>query len=115
MKSSFCRVCNAHIGQSSSSKFIDLQYNCAWYLYETSDYSGCLRVADTARMACEDKESLQYAGLCSAAGGAYYELNRLDKCRENWETFLRIQEQLLPENDLEVRNSSLESHVVPLQ
>ncbi len=57
---------------------------------------------DTAGAACADKESLQYAILCNAAGGAYYELNQLHECRNNWETFLEIQETKLPSDDLEV-------------
>jgi len=87
---------------NSSPQFIDLLYNCAWYLYEVSDYDMCLRLVETGWTACEDKDSLQYAGLCNAAGGAYYELNRLGDCRKNWEIFLKLQEKLLPEDDLEV-------------
>lgn len=85
-----------------SSKFIDLLSNCAWYSYEIGDYNLCISLADTARVACEDKESLQYATLCNIAGGAYFELNQLRECRINWETFLRIQETKLPEDHLEL-------------
>jgi hypothetical protein len=62
----------------------------------------CLRVAGTARQSCEDKESLIYANICSVSGNAYYELNKLDLCRQQWETFLRLQEELLQDNELEV-------------
>lgn len=89
--------------QISSSKFIDLLSNCAWYSYEIGDYTLCIGLVDTARVACEDKESLQYATLCNIAGGAYFELNQLRECRKNWETFLRIQEAKLSEDHLEVR------------
>jgi len=93
-------------GQLKGSKqFIDLLANSAWYLYEVSDYEICLRVVETAWQACEDKDSLQYATLCNIAGGAYYELNRLNECRQHWERFLKIQETLLPEGSLERSNS----------
>ena len=53
-------------------------------------------------MACEEKDSLQYATLCNVAGGAYYELNKLGECRKNWERFLQLQESKLSEDDIEV-------------
>jgi len=85
-----------------STKFIELLSNCAWYLYEISDYDLCLRLVDTARLACDDKESLEYATLCNIAGGAYYELNQLHECRKNWEIFLQIQEAKLSAKHLEL-------------
>jgi hypothetical protein len=87
---------------NSSKEFIDLLANCAWYLYEVSDYDICLRVVETAWSACEDKESLQYGTLCNLAGVAYYDLNRLGDCRKHFEKFLKIQEMLLPDGSLEV-------------
>jgi len=63
----------------------------------------CIRLADTARSACEDKDSLQYASICKVAGGSYYELNQLGECRKNWEIFLQIQEAKLPPNYIEVK------------
>lgn len=61
---------------------------------------------NTASGACEDKESLQYATLCSTAGSAYYELNQLQDCRMNWEKYLEISEAKLESNDLEVSTST---------
>lgn len=89
--------------KSSSSKFIDLLSNCAWYSYEIGVYSLCIRLVDTAKVVCEDKESLQYATLCSIAGSAYYELNQLFDCRENWEKSLHIRELKLPDVHLKVK------------
>ncbi len=62
----------------------------------------CLRVVDTARAACTEKDSLQMANLLSCAGCAYYEQNKLAKCREAFEECMRLQELLLPDNELEV-------------
>ncbi|KAH8602772.1 P-loop containing nucleoside triphosphate hydrolase protein [Bisporella sp. PMI_857] len=84
-----------------SDQFIELLAHCAWYLYEISDYDICIGVINTGWTACENYESLQYATLCNIAGSAYYELNKLADCRKNWEIFFRIQENLLPEHDLE--------------
>jgi hypothetical protein len=64
---------------------------------------------NTARGACGDKESLQYATLCSAAGSAYYELNQLGECRKNWEKYLEISEAKLEQKDLEVSTDSFVS------
>ena len=58
-------------------------------------------------MACQDKESLDYASICNAAGGSYYELNQLRECRKNWETFLQIQESKLEPESLEVWYSTM--------
>jgi hypothetical protein len=93
----------ANLCDLSSSKFIDLLSNCAWYVYEVSDYDLCLRLVDIAGAACEDTESLQYATLCNTVGGAYYELNQLLNCRKSWETCLQIREAKLPAGNLEVR------------
>lgn len=94
-----------------SPQFISLLLNCSRYLYEASDYDLCLKVTEAGALACNDKESLQYADLCGAAGSAYYELNRLGPCRSNWETYKRLQDKLLPNNHLEVSylNRSLET------
>ncbi|KAH7416708.1 P-loop containing nucleoside triphosphate hydrolase protein [Cadophora sp. MPI-SDFR-AT-0126] len=90
-----------------SPRLIDLLSNCAWYLYEVSDYDVCLRIVETGRLACgDDTESLRYATLCNVAGAAYYELNKLVDCRTNFEIFHSIQAKLLPENDLQ-RSSSI--------
>lgn len=83
-------------------QFIELLYNAAWYLYEVGDYDVCLRLVETAWLACDDKKSLQYAWLCNVAGCAYYELNKLGECRKCWTTFFNIQEASLQENDLNV-------------
>ena len=79
-----------------------LLYNAAWYLYEVSDYESCLKLVDSAWLACDDKESLQYAELCNVAGCVYHETNKLSECRKNWITFSKIQEVKLGENDLDV-------------
>lgn len=57
---------------------------------------------ETGWLACTDENTLQYGKLCNIAGGAYYELNKLGECRRNWDKFMKIQESLLPEDDLEV-------------
>jgi tetratricopeptide (TPR) repeat protein len=79
--------------------------NCAWFLYETSDYSLSLHLVDIGLVACEDRESLQYATLCMIAGSVFYELNQLSECRKNWEIFMAIQEASLPPGHLELSNS----------
>ncbi|KAH7348885.1 P-loop containing nucleoside triphosphate hydrolase protein [Rhexocercosporidium sp. MPI-PUGE-AT-0058] len=88
-----------------SPQLIQLFINCAWYLCEICDYRTCLQVITSARLACESTDSLEYGTLCSIAGCAYYELNDLDGCRKNFETFRRIQETLLSEDALEASNS----------
>ena len=88
-----------------SSQLVDLLANCAWYLYEISDYDVCLRIINTAQTATKDSNSLQYAHLCNTAAGAYYELNQMADCRTNWEKALAIRELLLPEDDIERSDS----------
>ncbi|KAH6690764.1 P-loop containing nucleoside triphosphate hydrolase protein [Leptodontidium sp. MPI-SDFR-AT-0119] len=88
-----------------SSQLIQLFINCAWYLCEICDYKTCLQVITSGRLACDSTESLEYGTLCSIAGCAYYELNDLDGCRKNFETFRRIQEKLLPKDALETSSS----------
>ena len=83
-----------------------LLYNAAWYLYEVGDYDICLRVVETAWLACEDKRSLQYAALCNVAGCAYSELNKQGDCRKYWEDCSEIQNTLLPDDNIEVRSKS---------
>ncbi|MCJ1400647.1 hypothetical protein MMC11_003855 [Xylographa trunciseda] len=84
-----------------SARFVELLSNCAWYLYEISDYDVCLRVIETASSATRDRNSLQYAHLCNTAASCYYELNRIGDCRHYWEIALNIRETLLGENDIE--------------
>ena len=74
------------------------------YLYEISDYDVCLRIIETASSATQDKNSLQYAHLCNTAASCYYELNRIGDCRQYWEIALKIRENLLDEDDIDVRN-----------
>ena len=90
-----------------SVEFVRLLSNCAWYLFEVSDYEICLRVVETGWLACDDKESLEYATLSRIAGEACFELNKLSDCRQHWESVFRIQEKLLQDNSLEVRIRSL--------
>jgi hypothetical protein len=59
-------------------------------------------VVETASLACEDKESLQYAELCNIAGVCLLELNKLGECRKYMEMCLHLQEKLLLDNDTEV-------------
>ena len=80
-------------------------------MYEVSDYDMCLRLTETAAVACLDTESLQYAALCMTAGRAYYELNQLSKCRKKWELAMQIQEARLPKGHLEVRTHELQNHL----
>ncbi|KAG4441816.1 hypothetical protein IFR05_002680 [Cadophora sp. M221] len=89
-----------------SLQLVRLFINCAWYLCEICDYNTCLRVITSGRLACESTETLEYGKLCSIAGCAFYELNDLENCRRNFETFLLIQEKVLNDNELE-KSSSL--------
>ena len=57
-------------------------------------------------MACKNVESLQYATLCSIEGWACYEVNDIEECRKNFEAAFRIQDQLLPADDIEVCEKS---------
>ncbi|KAL2064598.1 hypothetical protein VTL71DRAFT_3735 [Oculimacula yallundae] len=95
-----------NLALKGTSVFVELMINCAEYLCEICDYQTCLKTVKIGRKSCEDTESLQYAALCNIAGRASYELNNLEECRINFETFLRVQEKLLPEEHLE-RSSSL--------
>ena len=80
--------------------------NCAWYLYETSNYDICLRMVETGQLACgDDTETMQYAVFCNIAGLTYYELNKLGDCRKNLEVFYHLQEKHLGRDDLEVSRS----------
>ena len=54
------------------------------------------RVVETAIAACEDKTSMLYARLVDTAGSRFFDLNRLSKCRNEWETALRIRKDRLP-------------------
>jgi len=90
---------------TGSPQLVDLLANCAWYLYEISDYDVCLRVISTAQTATNDTNSLQYAHLCNTAASAYYELNQIADCRVNWEKALAIRESLLPDDDIERSDS----------
>jgi len=77
--------------------------NCAWYLYETSNYDICLRMVETGQLACGDEtETMQFAVFCNIAGLTYYELNKLGDCRKNLEIFYHLQEKHLGKDDLEV-------------
>jgi len=84
-----------------TSELVQLLINCALYLCEICDYKTCSAVIQSGRLACSDEESLNYAALCSIEGCTAYELNDLEKCRKNFETFFRIQEKLLPNDDIE--------------
>ena len=89
---------------SRTSDLIQLLINCARYLCEICDYKTCFTVVKSGRLACEGVESLDYATLCSIEGWAFYGLNDLEGCRKNFEAAFRIQDQLLPDDDIEVRD-----------
>ena len=80
-------------------------------MYEVSDYDMCLRLTETAAVACLDTESLQYAALCMTAGSAYYELNQVSECRKKWELSMQIREAKLPKGHLEVKTPELQNHL----
>jgi tetratricopeptide (TPR) repeat protein len=46
---------------------------------------------DTASVACEDKDSQRFANLRNTAGGCYFDMNRLQDCRREWEIVMAIQ------------------------
>jgi tetratricopeptide (TPR) repeat protein len=62
------------------------------YLYEIGDYATCLQLANTASGACKDKNSLCYANLRNTAGACYFDMNKLQDCRRDYQTALAIQE-----------------------
>lgn len=95
-------------------KFSALLINCARFLYEISDYDLCLRLTKTAAGGCDDKGSVEYADLCGIAGSAYYELNKLDLCRKEWELYKKIQEDVYKDNDLEVSNLAPTKKISPM-
>jgi tetratricopeptide (TPR) repeat protein len=49
----------------------------------------------TAQSVCDNQETLTVAQLYNTAGAAYIELNKLDLCREGWETAKSIREDKL--------------------
>lgn len=65
-----------------------------------------MKVCETAREALVDPDSILHADICSSAGSALYEQNRLEECRVEWERFFHIQEEKLPFHSLEVSISS---------
>jgi tetratricopeptide (TPR) repeat protein len=105
----------AHITWTDT--FTALLANCAWYvyfvedlmlsflirlhryLYEIGDYDTCLKLVDTASIACDDKDSSRYANLRNTSGACYFDLNRLRDCRRDWVIALSIQEKLF-DNDV---------------
>lgn len=62
------------------------------YLYEVGDYATCLTLVETASAACDDKNSARYANLRNTAGTCYFDMNRLQDCRRDYEIALAIQE-----------------------
>jgi tetratricopeptide (TPR) repeat protein len=67
------------------------------YLYEVGDYTTCLTLVETASAACDDKNSPRYANLRNTAGTCYFDMNRLQDCRRDYEIALAIQENELHE------------------
>jgi tetratricopeptide (TPR) repeat protein len=61
-------------------------------LYEIGDYGTCKTLYETASTACEDKNSARYANLRNTSGACYFDLNKLQDCRRDWEIALAIQE-----------------------
>jgi tetratricopeptide (TPR) repeat protein len=72
------------------------------YLYEVGDYTTCLTLVETASAACEDKNSARYANLRNTAGTCYFEMNRLQDCRRDYEVALAIQEHQSAHDDSKV-------------
>ncbi|KAG4441573.1 hypothetical protein IFR05_002958 [Cadophora sp. M221] len=79
----------------SSPEFVQLLHHCGWYLFEVADYDVCNRVVETATAACDNKKSLLYADIRNTAGGRFYDLNELARCRRAWEDTLKIRKELL--------------------
>ena len=76
--------------------------NCR-YLHELGHYKTCLKVLESAKSACTDKSTLEFAELRNIDGARFYELNLLKDCREAWEECLKIREENLPYNDIQSR------------
>lgn len=57
---------------------------------------------DTASAACDDKTSARYANLRNTAGACYFDLNRLQDCRRDWEEALSIQVKQFEHDDIKV-------------
>lgn len=72
------------------------------YLYEIGDYDTCLKLVNTASAACEDKTSVRYANLRNTAGTCYFDMNRLQDCRRDYEIALAVQESENGHDDVKV-------------
>jgi tetratricopeptide (TPR) repeat protein/Cdc6-like AAA superfamily ATPase len=86
-------------GMKSRRTFVKLLANCAWYLFEIADYEECLNIINTARSACDDQQSLDYAHLLNTESTTYFEQNRLRQSREAAEVARAIRgEKLSPDS-----------------
>jgi tetratricopeptide (TPR) repeat protein len=72
------------------------------YLYEIGDYETCLTLVDTASAACEDKTSVRYSNLRNTAGTCYFDMNRLQDCRRDYEIAFAIQDNQSGQDDTKV-------------
>ena len=69
-------------GMKSAQIFVKLLADCAWYLYEVTDYDECLNMISCATATYENQGSRELAHLMNTKGSTYYELKRLRPSRE---------------------------------
>jgi tetratricopeptide (TPR) repeat protein len=89
-------------GMASIEVFVKLLANSAWYLFEIADYDECLNIIRTARAACEDPTSLDFAHLLNTEGTTYFEQNKLRLSRDACEAARRIREEKLNSDSAEM-------------
>lgn len=89
-------------GMASIEVFVKLLANSAWYLFEIADYDECLNIIRTARAACEDPGSLDFAHLLNTEGTTYFEQNKLRLSRDACEAARRIREDKLNSDSAEM-------------
>ena len=86
-------------------EFCPLLTSCAWFLFEVGDYGEIFKMLEVALDVCDDKTSLSYAHLKNTAGASFFELNKLQDCREAYETTFKIRSQHLPADDEELADA----------
>ena len=74
------------------------------FLYETGAWSEVIELMDVAFESCEDKESLDYAHLCSTWGCLQIERGRAREAKKVLEDCLNIRCKLLDEDHVEIAN-----------
>jgi len=60
------------------------------YLYELGDYDRSIGMTENGIIACGDRTTPHYVGLCLTKGACFFELNRLVECRKAWEEAQRV-------------------------